>query len=56
MHSCCTNFCYRIHRALCVARLLNENRQAMSEYYIQVRKVYFYAAVGLLEGTKPSSH
>ena len=23
------------------------------EYYIQVRKVYFYAAVGLLEGTEP---
>ena len=31
--------------------MLNENRQAMSEYYIQVKKVYFYAAVGLLEGT-----
>jgi hypothetical protein len=23
------------------------------EYYIQVRKVYFYAAVGLLEGANP---
>ena len=31
--------------------MLIENRQAMSEYYIQVKKVYFYAAVGLLEGT-----
>ena len=54
-HSCCKACPCRMHRALCVVRLLNENRQAMSEYYIQVKKVYFYAAVGLLEGTNPSS-
>jgi hypothetical protein len=34
-----------------MVRLVNENRQAITQYYIQVRKVYFYAAVGLLEGT-----
>jgi hypothetical protein len=33
--------------------LVHQNRQAIIEYYIQVRKIYFYAAVGLLEGTNP---
>ena len=38
-------------RALCMVRLINENQQATMEYYIQVKKIYFYAAVALLEGT-----
>jgi hypothetical protein len=34
-----------------MVRLINENQQATMEYYIQVKKIYFYAAVALLEGT-----
>ena len=51
LRAACYVCAFETHHALCVARMLNENRQAMSEYYIQVKKVYFYAAVGLLEGT-----
>ena len=40
-------------RTRCIFCLVHQNRQAIIEYYIQVRKIYFYAAVGLLEGTNP---
>ena len=43
-----------VTRALCILRLINENRRSIMEYYTQVRKIYFYAAVGLLEGTNPT--
>ena len=40
-------------RTRCIFCLVHQNRQAIIEYYIHVRKIYFYAAVGLLEGTNP---